>query len=395
MYSQDDREPTSVLACLVDFAKAFNRQDHNILITKLSDMGVPAWLLKLVISFLKNRSMVIRYKGKVSGRKLLPGGGPQGTLLGLLLFLVLINEVGFPNQTNNVGEIATCKKRIKEFNEIHLKYVDDLAIGEAIKMKENLITIPFESRPQPDCYRARTGHALKPEKSKVFSQLQQISEYARSNGMQLNYKKTKFMLFNPCTSKDFLPAFNLDGHEIEMVEETRLLGLVLSSDLSWGPNTDSIVERSSKKLWFIIRLKNLGASRHDLLDLYYKHVRSILEYAAPVWHSSLTGEDRLRLEQVQKSALRIILGQEYRSYNSALKISGMKTLFERRRKLCIKFARKSLRNQKFKHWFKPNTLRTKTRQDQPKFCEVYSRLDRYEKSPISYLTNLLNQEKLQ
>jgi hypothetical protein len=73
----------------------------------------------------------------------------------------------------------------------------------------------------------------------------------------------------------------------------------------------------------------------------------------------------------------------------------MKTLFERRRKLCIKFARKSLRNQKFKHWFKPNTLRTKTRQDQPKFCEVYSRLDRYEKSPISYLTNLLNQEKLQ
>ena len=54
------------------------------------------------------------------------------------------------------------------------------------------------------------------------------------------------MLFNPGTSRDFLPAFNLDGHEIEMVGETRLLGpeldyLVLSSDLSWGPNTDSIV----------------------------------------------------------------------------------------------------------------------------------------------------------
>jgi hypothetical protein len=395
LYSQDDREPTSVMACLVDFAKAFNRQDHSILITKLSDMGVPSWLLKLVISFLKDRSMVIRYKGKVSDRKLLPGGGPQGTLLGLLLFLVLINDVGFSNQMNNVGEIITCKKRVKEFNEIHLKYVDDLAIGEAIKMKEMLISIPTENRPQPDCYRARTGHALQPEKSKVFSQLHQISEYASSNGMQLNYKKTKFMLFNPGTSRDFLPAFNLDGHEIEMVEETRLLGLVLSSDLSWGPNTDSIVERSNKKLWFLIRLKNLGASRDDLIDLYHKHVRSILEYAAPVWHSSLTGEDRLKLEHVQKSALRIILGQSYRSYNSALKITGTRTLFERRRKLCIKFARKSLRNSKFKNWFKPNVLQTKTRQDQPKFCEVYSRLGRYEKSPLSYLTHLLNQEKLQ
>ena len=105
-----------------------------------------------------------------------------------------------------------------------------------------------------------------------------------------------------------------------MVEETRLLGLVIRSDLSWGPNTDSMVERSSKKLWFIVRLKSLGASRDDLLDLYYNYVRSILEYAAPVWHSSLTGEDRLKLEQVQKSALRIILGQEDRSYSSALKI---------------------------------------------------------------------------
>ena len=58
-------------------------------------------------------------------------------MLGLLLFLVLINDLGFSNQTNDLGDIITCKKRIKAFNEIHLKYVDDLTIGEAIKMKEN------------------------------------------------------------------------------------------------------------------------------------------------------------------------------------------------------------------------------------------------------------------
>ena len=136
LYNQGKYDPTAVLACLVDFSKAFNRKDHNILITKLSDMGVPSWLLKLVMAFLEDRSMVVRYKGETSEPRQLPGGGPQGTLLGLLLFIVLINDAGFGEQTNNVGEIITCKKRIKEFNTIHLKYVDDLTVAESVDMKE-------------------------------------------------------------------------------------------------------------------------------------------------------------------------------------------------------------------------------------------------------------------
>ena len=74
LYHQDSPEPTDVLVCLVDFSKAFNRQDHNILITKLSEMGVPGWLLKLVIAFLTDRSMRVKYRGKLSGFYPLPGG---------------------------------------------------------------------------------------------------------------------------------------------------------------------------------------------------------------------------------------------------------------------------------------------------------------------------------
>ena len=89
-----------------------------------------------------------------------------------------------------------------------------------------------------------------------------------------------------------------------------------------GPQILRVVERCNKKLWFLRRLKSLGASEEDLLDLYVKHVRSILEYAAPVWHSSLKGEDRLKLERVQKSALHIIIGEKYQSYRTALKLTG-------------------------------------------------------------------------
>ena len=52
--NQEATEPTAILACMVDFSKAFNRQNHNLLVTKLSDMGCPSWLLRIVMAFLTN-----------------------------------------------------------------------------------------------------------------------------------------------------------------------------------------------------------------------------------------------------------------------------------------------------------------------------------------------------
>ena len=213
LHSQDRSEPTAVLLCLVDFSKAFNRQDHNILITKLSDLGVPAWLLKLVIAFLKNRKMILRYKGKSSKLKDLPGGGPQGTLLGLLLFIILINDLGFEGQTNDVGEIITSKKHLRTLNEIHLKYVDDLSLAEAVNLN-TLETVPIDIRPQPDQFHARTGHTLKPEDSRVYKQLMKTQEYAIENGMKINPKKSKLILFNPSKNIDFMPKFPFNEEDI-------------------------------------------------------------------------------------------------------------------------------------------------------------------------------------
>ena len=392
LYHQDAPEPTAILACLVDFSKAFNRQDHNILVTKLSDMGVPGWLLKLVMAFLKDRTMRVKYKGKLSGIYALPGGGPQGTLLGLFLFLVLINDVGFVGQENNAGHLITSKNRVKDVNLIHLKYVDDLLLAETIDMNTQLDAVPLEDRPQPDPYRARTGHELRSETSKVLSKLEETKSYADNNKMKINFSKTKTMLFNPCLKKDFLPSFDVEGTPVELVEHTKLLGVILSSNLSWSANTDYIVDRCNKKIWVIRRLKKLGANHDDLLDVFYKQIRSILEFAAPVWNSALTGEDIAKLERVQKTVLHIILGDAYRSYSHALKVTGLQKLSERRRKLCLTFGRKACKNEKFSNWFKLNTKETCTRQAQPKYCEVFRRTERFENSPLSYLTNLLNKK---
>ena len=141
--------------------------------------------------------MQVKYKGKHSNMFSLPGGGPQGTLLGLFLFLILINDVGFDGQANNTGELITAKRNVKEMNIIHLKYVDDLTMAESIDMSNQLNSVPVTARPQPDDFRSRTGHQLKAGESKLLAQLQKTQKYAADNHMKINVAKPNLMLFNP------------------------------------------------------------------------------------------------------------------------------------------------------------------------------------------------------
>ena len=216
---------------------------------------------------------------------------------------------------NNAGDLISSRRNLRAANQIYLKFVDDLTVAESLILKDNVYSVP--DRPRPDDFRSRTGHALKPECSAVYKEVNNIKEYAAANDMKLNLLKTKFMLFNQCKSIDFMPALNIDGADIELVEEMRLLGVVLTSDLKFSRNTQYIVERGYKRVWMLRRLKSLGASDHQLVDVYIKQVRSVLELAFPVWHSSLTVADKISIERVQKSALQIILGLEYDSDKSA------------------------------------------------------------------------------
>ena len=139
------------------------------------------------------------------------------------------------------------------------------------------------------------------------------------------------------------------------------------------------------------RLKKLGASQEDFLDVYLKQIRSLAEFAVPVWNSSIGGEDIANLERLQKTALYIILSDQYTSYTSALKETGLEKLSDRRIKICLKFAKKAQKHSKFLKWFRPNPQLQK-RLLQPKFCPVVYKKERFKKSPLSCLTGLLNNQ---
>ena len=78
--------------------------------------------------------MEVFFKGEKSGRKKLPGGGPQGTVLGMFLFLILINAAGFQENIKSMGEIITnpaINKR-QPLQKIHMKWIDDMTAAESI-----------------------------------------------------------------------------------------------------------------------------------------------------------------------------------------------------------------------------------------------------------------------
>ena len=99
------------------------------------------------------------------------------------------------------------------------------------------------------------------------------------------------------------------------------------------------------------RVASFGTSVEDLKNIYFLFVRSQLEQSAVVWHSSLTEDNKHDLERVQKSAVKIILGEKYKSYQQALSELSIDTLDMRRENLCIRFAKKCVKNDKTAQMF--------------------------------------------
>ena len=343
------KEPTAVLLALVDFSKAFNRIDHNILVTLLADLNIPTCALRLIISYLTQRKMCVRYNGAESKEQDIPGGGPQGGLLTVIFFNLQVNKAGRPcaipaqlmpghagpePDPSLAGPLPPCHvmKKVKK-----KKYVDDLSLLESINLRNVLVTAPPVVGPRN--LHEQPGLLLHPDDSILQHQLADLQTFTNANKMLINVKKTKVMPFNTSKNYDFLPQLSFpDSEPLEVIYQTKLLGITITSNLSWQAHVDDITKRATAKLWVLVRFKALGGTTNQLLKVYQTRIRTTLEFAAPVYHSGLTVEQGRQIEMVQKKAFAIILGKQYTSYQMALDTLNQVRLVDRRSDLSLKFA---------------------------------------------------------
>ena len=125
---------------------------------------------------------------------------------------------------------------------------------------------------------------------------------------------TKTMIFNYTVNYEFMTRLSINNQQIEVIDSTKLLGTVLSNNLSWDLNTAAIVKKANACMQLLRKVVSFGTSLHELKDIYILYIKSFLEQSATVWQSSLTKKNKTDLERIQKSVIRIILGQKYQTY---------------------------------------------------------------------------------
>jgi len=127
---------------------------------------------------------------------------------------------------------------------------------------------------------------------------------------------------------------------VEQVTTFKLLGVHVANDLKWLQHVDAISSKVSSKLYFLKQLKRSGAGPDNLLYFYVMAIRPVLEYACPVWHSSLTAAQTKTLESLQRREMRIIFPENY--YLTSLIFASVDTLETRREPLTEQFFRRSV-----------------------------------------------------
>ena len=142
--------------------------------------------------------------------------------------------------------------------------------------------------------------------------------------MTLNPSKCKemsvdFLQYNSCVLRPIVGGNAI----VERVAAFQFLGVYISRDLTWDIHVEYILKKANKRLYILRALRRSGVSVPDMVNIYCAVIRSVVEYASPVF-SDLLAFLCCALERMQKRALSIILPGV--SYQEALCQSGLAPL---------------------------------------------------------------------
>ena len=295
-----DAETDSIF---LDFAKAFDKVDHQILLQKIRNLGITGKLYDWLADFLSNRHQVVVLDGVMSYIAAVISGVPQGTVLGPILFLIFINDINDCVQHSVIGCFA-----------------DDTRASMAINSEADAILL------QED--------------------INSLLHWAVINNMEMHKDKFVFINFNCRSKKFYLPLLPFyEDHlkytlsEDQLLEpsiEVKDLGIIFTPDLSWSSHVNSLTSAAKKKAGWAL------SSFHDrspvtMLTLYKSLIRSRLEYGCPLWNGLSLTQVR-DIEAVQRFfSNKIICPPHVTDYCDRLKFFHLMSLQRRRERYVILF----------------------------------------------------------
>ena len=262
------------IGVFVDFQKAFDTVDHNILIQKLERFGISGNCNKWFQSYLNNRRQFVSILGFKSNQRTISHGVPQGSVLGPLLFLLFINDL---------------HKVIKFSTVFH--FADDT----------NLLLI---------------GDSPSKIQKQMNYDLRWLYRWLLANSISLNVAKTELIIFKKPKMKTHNLKIKLNGTKLYPSKFTRYLGVFLDSDLSGVSHCNKLLPKLRRANGMLAKTR-YHLSRKDIISVYYSIFSSIQNYGSQIW-GLLSNPALQKIDRLQKAAVRIITFADHDAHTAPI-----------------------------------------------------------------------------
>ena len=278
-------EGNNVDSIYLDFSKAFDKVDIGILCHKLRDIGISGRLGVLIHNFLTNRQQIILANGVKSKPSEVKSGVPQGTVLGPVLFLILINDID---------------SGIESFVSL---FADDTRISRKVNNEEDVETL------QDD--------------------LEKLYRWQEHNNMAFNSSKFEVLRYGSNTALKESTNYLTPGCEaiIEEKENLRDLGIIMSNDASFSSHVEHVCKKVKQKSGWILR--TFSSRQTWFLKFMWKSlVQGHVDYCSQLYFPNKSS-DMEKIENLQRIYTRKI--PEVSSLNYWERLQKLKIYSQERR----------------------------------------------------------------
>lgn len=276
----DDATNTDMAILSFDMSCAFDNVDHNSLLNIMSNNDFPTGFIRWLCNYLTDRSGFVKVDGCYSPEVKICRGVPQGSVLGPPIFCTYIGNINSLNHDVKV-----------------MKYADDISL--VVPSKQN----------DKEAFR-----------EKLEAEIYNIEEQTKELHLSMNLAKSKAIIISRSRSHSDLKL------SIPIDQRVKILGVVMNNKLQWDSHIDYVIRKASQRLHILRRLTQLVTQRENH-DIYIAVVRSLLEYACPVY-VGLNKTLSKKLQQLDNRAHRIIFGSDKANWHCSCT-----TLQERRTRL--------------------------------------------------------------
>ena len=256
-----------VASLFLDAEAAFDKCWHSGIKYKLKkNLGLPNRLIRLISSFLTDRSLTVFYEGHWSHKVYLKAGTPQGSPLSPLIYLIFVND--FPGEILNHCNLS--------------QFADDTSLST-------------------------TAYTEQFATQKLQKGLNLLEGWCRRWRVKLNAGKSKFVIFSRIKEE------NQENFKIALFDdiispssEARFLGINFDRRLSFNNHINEITTRAYQRMNVLRALSRSKVSPPVIMRLYKTYILSLVEYGSSTFVATSKG-NREKLQKIQNEAIRLCL----------------------------------------------------------------------------------------